>query len=307
MKQELLWGIDLGGTKIECSVLDSSNFNVLYRERLATESAKGADHILSRIKTLVDDAKITIGSQPQIIGIATPGTLDSETELLKNSNTTCLNGLAVKKELETLLGIPIVMANDANCFALAETLLGVIPDKCPQAEVVFGVILGTGVGGGIVVNGQVLNGAHGIGGEWGHIRLETPGNNCYCGSSGCVETVISGPALEKFYKNHSGNSLPLNKIAELVSNDKNAAATLERLIEMFSKAICQVINVLDPDAIVIGGGVGNLDQIYEECPREIEKYIFNHHFKGKLLKPKLGDSAGVFGAAMLTINSNLSK
>lgn len=306
MTQELLWGIDLGGTKIECSVLDKINFDVLYRERLATESDKGADHILSRIKALLDDAISTIGSQPKILGIASPGTLDSETGLLKNSNTTCLNGVPVKKELESLLGIPVLMANDANCFALAETLLGVIPDECPQAEVVFGVILGTGVGGGIVVNGQVLHGTHGIGGEWGHIKLETPGNNCYCGSSGCVETVISGPALESYYESLSGNSLPLSKIAKLTINDENAEATLERLIEMFSRGICQVINVLDPDAIVIGGGVGNLEQIYKDCPTKIEKYIFNHHFKGKLLKPKLGDSAGVFGAAMLTLNSKSS-
>jgi len=303
MSQELLWGIDLGGTKIECVVLDKNNFDVLYRERLATESNKGAAHILSRIKILVDEATIKLNAQPEIIGIGTPGTIDSETGLLKNSNTTCLNGVPIKKELESLLEIPVLIANDANCFALAETLIGVIPDNCPKAEVVFGVILGTGVGGGIVVNGHVLNGLHGIGGEWGHIRLETPGKNCYCGNRGCVETVISGPALEKHYKDLSGNALPLSQIANRQTDDEHAAATLDRLTEMFSKGICQVINVLDPDAIVIGGGVGNLEQIYKDCPAIIEKYIFNHHFNGKLLQPKLGDSAGVFGAAMLTINN----
>lgn len=302
MTQELLWGIDLGGTKIECAVLTKDTFEVQFRERTNTESDKGVAHILSRIQSLVDDTKVATGAAPSVLGIGTPGSLDSETGLLKNSNTTCLNGVPLKKDLEALLGIPVVMANDANCFALAETLHGAIPEECPQAKVVFGVIMGTGVGGGIVVNGKVLNGLHGIGGEWGHIRLETPGEPCYCDSSGCVETVLSGPALERYYTKLSGNSLTLKEIASLSDSDEHAAATIQRLAEMFGRGICQVINVLDPDAIVIGGGVGNIEQLYELAPAEINKHIFNHHFHGKILKPKLGDSAGVFGAAMLTRN-----
>jgi len=300
MTQELLWGIDLGGTKIECAVLTKDTFEVQFRERTNTESDRGVAHILSRIQSLVEDAKIATGTEPKLLGIGTPGTLDSETDLLKNSNMTCLNGVPLNKELEALLGMPVVMANDANCFALAETLLGVIPDKCPEAKLVFGVIMGTGVGGGIVFNGKVLNGLHGIAGEWGHIRLETPGESCYCGNTGCVETVLSGPALERFYTKLSGNSLALKEIASLTEKDEHAGATIQRLAEMFGQALCQVINVLDPDAIVIGGGVGNIEQLYQLAPAEIDQHIFNHHFHGKLLKPKLGDSAGVFGAAMLT-------
>jgi len=299
MSKELIWGVDLGGSKIECAVLKHDSLDVLFRERISTESEGGAAHILSRIATILNQAKKETGRSPQILGIGTPGTLDKSLGVLKNSNTICLNGFPLKIELETTIGIPVSIANDANCFALAETLLGVVPEQCPEAKVIFGVILGTGVGGGVVVNGQILNGLHGIGGEWGHIQLEQGGEDCYCGSKGCVERVISGPALERYYTKLSGNHLPLSDIALRQLSDDHAAATISHLVEMFGKGICQVINVLDPDAIVIGGGVGNLDALYEDGPGEIEKHIFNHSFQGKLLKPSLGDSAGVFGAAML--------
>ncbi|CAG4999072.1 Fructokinase [Dyadobacter sp. CECT 9275] len=297
-----LWGVDLGGTKIECAVLDSdNNLEVVLRKRLPTESAKGYEHILSQIKKLVDLVAEEIGEVPQKVGFATPGVLEPESQLMKNCNTTCLNGMPLAKDLEKILGVPVKLANDANCFALAEALMGSGKDF-PEAEVVFGVIMGTGVGGGLVVHNKIIGGHHGIGGEWGHNILEENGEPCYCGKSGCVEQVISGPALERYYEQVSGEKQSLKTILQQYQEGGNefARATVERLIEFYGKAISTLINVLDPGLIVIGGGVGNIDLLYTEGYEKIKKYIFN---KGivttPILKPKLGDSAGVFGAALL--------
>ena len=297
-----LWGIDLGGTKIECAVLDSNNnLEVVVRMRLPTESAKGYEHILSQIKKLIDMVAEQVGEKPHKIGFATPGVLEPDSQLMKNSNTICLNGKPMQKDLEDLLGIPVQLANDANCFALAESLIGAGKDY-PKAEVVFGVIMGTGVGGGLVVNNKIIGGHHGIGGEWGHNILEENGQPCYCGKSGCVEQVISGPALERYYEQVSGEKLSLKIILEQYNEGKNeyAVATIERLLEYYGRAISTLINVLDPGLIVIGGGVGNIDLLYTAGFERIRKYIFN---KGvvttPILKPRLGDSAGVFGAALL--------
>jgi len=297
-----LWGIDLGGTKIECAVLDShNNLEVVVRMRLPTESDKGYEHILSQIKKLIDMVAGQVGEKPSKIGFATPGVLEPESQLMKNSNTICLNGKPMRKDLEAILGIPVQLANDANCFALAEALIGAGKDY-PKAEVVFGVIMGTGVGGGLVVNNKIIGGHHGIGGEWGHNILEENGDPCYCGKAGCVEQVISGPALERFYEKISGEKLSLKTILEQYNEGKNefAIATIDRLLEFYGRAISTLINVLDPGLIVIGGGVGNIDLLYTAGFEKIKKYIFN---KGvvttPILKPRLGDSAGVFGAALL--------
>lgn len=297
-----LWGIDLGGTKIECAVLDSNNnLEVVVRMRLPTESAKGYEHILSQIKKLIDMVAEQVGEKPRKIGFATPGVLEPDSQLMKNSNTICLNGKPMRQDLEAILGIPVQLANDANCFALAEALIGA-GKEYPKAEVVFGVIMGTGVGGGLVVNNKIIGGHHGIGGEWGHNILEENGAPCYCGKAGCVEQVISGPALERYYEQVSGEKLSLKTILEQYNEGKNehAKATIERLLEYYGKAISTLINVLDPGLIVIGGGVGNIDLLYTAGFERIKKYIFN---KGvvttPILKPRLGDSAGVFGAALL--------
>lgn len=297
-----LWGIDLGGTKIECAVLDSTNnMEVVARMRLPTESAKGYEHILSQIKKLVDMVADEVGEKPSKLGFATPGVLEPDSQLMKNSNTICLNGKPMGKDLEAVLGIPCKLANDANCFALAEALMGAGRDY-PDAEVVFGVIMGTGVGGGLVVNNKIIGGHHGIGGEWGHNILEENGVACYCGKAGCVEQVIAGPALERYYESISGDKMSLKTILEeyQAGNNVHAHATIERLLEFYGRAISTLINVLDPGLIVIGGGVGNIDLLYTEGYERIKKYIFN---KGvittPILKPRLGDSAGVFGAALL--------
>ncbi len=300
MTAELLWGIDLGGTKIEILVMEAFSHQVLVRERIDTEKERGRTHILDNIKRLVDSNARKLRARPEHIGFATPGSLDPVTGLLKNSNTTCLNDTPLKRDLEKLLGVDVTLANDANCFALAETTMGVIPDECPHAEVVFGIIMGTGVGGGIVVDGRVIGGIHGIGGEWGHILLEPDGETCYCGRQGCVETVISGPALERYYEKLAGTALPLAEIAARKASDPNAASTIEHLVSSFARGLCQVLNVLDPDAIILGGGVGNIAALYEEgCMEQINRNIFSESFHGRILKPSLGDSAGVFGAAML--------
>jgi fructokinase len=299
-----LWGIDLGGTKTEGVVLRSpanGTPEVLSRLRIPTEVAKGYGHILNRIARVVEMLREATGLQPDRLGIGTPGTLDPLTQTLKNSNTTCLNGTPIRKDLEQLLGIPVEIANDANCFALAETHLGIIPEVMPEARVVQGLIMGTGTGSGIVINGRVLNGRQGIAGEWGHNFLDLSGGECYCGKTGCVETVISGSALQQYYHSWSGEPLTLPQIVarHRAGTDVHASATVRRLLENFGLAISVVINILDPDAIILGGGVGNIDLLYTEGLAEARKHVFNNRLDTVFLKPKLGDSAGVFGAAML--------
>lgn len=294
-----LWGIDLGGTKIECAVLEN-NIPIL-RRRISTEAGKGYEHIISQVKKLISEAEREINQKPEKIGFATPGVLDSQTQTMKNCNTVSMNGKSMKADLENALQTEVKLANDANCFALAETLLGAGRDF-PNAELVFGVIMGTGVGGGLVVHQQIIEGIHGIAGEWGHNILEENGEECYCGKRGCVEKVISGVALEEYYAKISGRSLKLKQIVEnhLAGNDGFADQTIERLLEFYGRAISTLINVLDPNLIVIGGGVGNIDLLYTEGFERIKKYMFNPgKLKTAIRKPVLGDSAGVFGAALL--------
>jgi predicted NBD/HSP70 family sugar kinase len=300
-----LWGIDLGGTKVEGAVLKSAiDPEVLFRDRLPTEGHLGYQHILGQIKKVVDMMIAKMGYKPAIIGIATPGTLDPGLGLMKNSNSTSLNGKPLKADLERMMAIEFKMANDANCFALAEANMGIAKEKFPNAQVVFGVILGTGVGGGVVVEGKVINGLQGIGGEWGHNFLDESGGPCYCGKSGCVEKILAGPALEKFYAERSGQKKNLKEIHDLykVGNDLHAKETMERMTHFFGLALSVVVNILDPDAIVIGGGVGNIDLIYSDGVKSLQNYIFNSgRLDTPVLRPKLGDSAGVFGAAFLAV------
>lgn len=295
-----LWGIDLGGTKIEGVVLDSDAWDKpLCRRRISTESEKGYDHILAQIARLCETIRAETGLPlPARIGMGTPGVIDPPTRKLKNSNTQCLNGQRLRDDLETKLGVKFVLANDANCFALAEATLGV----ARGFPTVFGIILGTGVGGGIVANGQILSGCHGIAGEWGQIVLDPQGPFSNYGTRGTVEAFIAGPALERFYAERSGQARNLKEIAALAQagDDPHAHITLERLTDYFAKALGIIIDVLDPHAIVLGGGVGNIDALYtEETRKKITAAIFNPRFEAALLKPALGDSAGVFGAAML--------
>jgi N-acetylglucosamine kinase len=297
-----LWGLDLGGTKIEGVVLDPAKpAEPVCRLRLPTGAANGYGHVLDQIEQVVRAMEEASGqSCPDIFGIGTPGAIDPSTNTLKNSNTVCLNGRPLKEDLTKRLKTDIRLANDANCFALAEATLGAAAGE----DVVFGVILGTGVGGGIVVRGQILEGRHGIAGEWGHNPLCGESTPCYCGRAGCVETVLAGPSLERFHRESTGESL---RLPEILSGP-DAAPILLRLREKFGEAIAAVINILDPDAIVIGGGVGNIPALYEPETREaILRHTFNPELRTKILKPTLGDSAGVFGAAMLTNQEDWNK
>ena len=301
-RNNTLWGIDLGGTKIEGIVLKSEdNPEVLCRMRIPTESEKGYTHIISQVKNLVDKMSEELSFVTNKIGIGTPGCLEPSTQTMKNCNTTCLIGKPFKNDLQEKLGIKIEIANDANCFALAEAKFGSVPTVIKNPEVVFGVIMGTGVGGGLVVNGKVVYGMHGLGGEWGHNFLDESGGKCYCGKTGCVETIISGPALEKYYYSISGEKLSLININQHYLNGNNVAAikTIERLHYFFGKAVANVINIVDPETIVLGGGVCNIESLYTKGIKAIEDFIFNDKLETLFLKPKLGDSAGVFGAAGL--------
>ncbi|MEQ8361735.1 MAG: ROK family protein [Cyclobacteriaceae bacterium] len=299
-----LWGIDLGGTKIEGVVLESSqNPKVLSRYRLATESQKGYQHVIAQVGKVIKKLSDELQYSPEQIGMGTPGILDPVTHLMKNCNSTCLNDQPFKNDLQKELNIQFILANDANCFALAETNLGAVKDDFKNPKVVFGVIMGTGVGGGVVFNGKLHEGLHGIGGEWGHNYLHESGGQCYCGKVGCVETVLSGPALEKFYFSLTNDRKILPEIyqAHLDGKNKDASMTIGRLTSFFGQAMSTVVNILDPDVIVIGGGVGNIDAIYNEGVTSLKKYVFNNYLKTAVVKPKLGDSAGVFGAAFLNV------
>jgi len=295
-----LFGIDLGGTKIEGAVVDRARPDrAICRLRLPTEGARGYAHVLRQIGRVVAMLERESGMRrPRCIGFGTPGAIDPASGILKNSNSVCLNGRRLRDDLSRALGVEARIANDANCFALAEAMFGAARGR----RVVMGLILGTGCGGGVVVDGRVLDGLHGIAGEWGHNPIPGERAPCYCGRRGCVETAISGPALERHYRRLSGRSLRLPEIVgRAQGGDRAARATLRRLQSKFGQAIAAVINILDPDAIVIGGGVGNIDILYADSTRRaVLRHLFNPELHTEFLRPTLGDSAGVFGAALLS-------
>lgn len=299
-----LWGIDLGGTKIEGVILESAQRpEVITRIRAATERDQGYEHILENIQKLIGLMKDDSGLVPEQIGMGTPGIIDPLSGLMKNSNTVILNDRKFRVDLEKKIGLNVVITNDANCMALAEAKMGAVPEQSPDAKVVFGVILGTGVGGGVVFDGQLWPGKMGIGGEWGHNFLDESGGPCYCGCSGCVENVISGPALQRYYQSIGGEELSLKAIYDRYKdNEVLAAKTIDRLTHFFGLAISSILNILDPDAIVLGGGVGNIPELYTDGVEKAKEFVFNDRLETQFLKPKLGDSAGVFGAAFLNVN-----
>ena len=289
-------GIDLGGTKIEGVVLDAGGKEIL-RKRIATEREHGYQHILQRIKWLHDELAAAADG-PTTFGIGTPGAVSPRTGLLKNSNTVCLNGQPVKADLEQLLKRPIAMQNDANCFALAEARLGAGRGK----NLVFGVIMGTGCGGGLVHKGEVLTGPQAIAGEWGHMSIDPHGPACYCGKAGCVETFISGGGLENRFAEKYGVRRPLKEVeAAYFAGESQAVEFMQWFFDRFGRALANVIDILDPDIIVLGGGVANFQAIYREGVEQVSKYVFTDHLETPIVRHQLGDSAGVFGAALVGI------
>ena len=288
-------GIDLGGTKIEGVLLSSDN-KIIERKRIHTKQEEGYESIIHRIVKLIKNIK-SISIKDCQIGICTPGALDIKTGILKNSNTVCLIGKPIKADLESELKCSIAIDNDANCFAMAEALLG----SGKNYEIVFGVIMGTGVGGGLVLNRKIHHGRLFIAGEWGHQVLYPNGRDCYCNKKGCVETYLSGPSLEKEWERNSNEFLPLKKIIELYDNRPNDNYTKwkNEFLSNFGIALSNVINIIDPDVVVLGGGLSNINFLYSEGILSVQKNIFSNKTDTPIVSNKLGDSAGVFGAALL--------
>jgi fructokinase len=290
-------GIDLGGTKIEGIVLDGQG-KELFRKRVDTEREKGYAHILGRLKAVHDELAANISGAPHTFGIGTPGVVSPRTGLLKNSNTVCMNGQPVKADLEKLLGRKIEVQNDANCFAMAEALLGAGRGR----KLVFGIIMGTGCGGGIVHNGKILAGAQGIAGEWGHMSINPDGPLCYCGHRGCVETYISGGGLQNLYAGQFGVKRSFREIEnDFLAGDPDAMAFMKIFFKNFGRATANLIDVLDPDVVVLGGGVSKFDALYTEGIAEVAKCVFNDSLETPIVKHQIGDSAGVIGAALIGI------
>ena len=297
-------GVDLGGTKIELIALDGSQ--VRKQCRIATP-AHDYRAIVEAIAQLVDRTEHELGTRCSI-GVGMPGALSQKTHAIKNANTQVLNGQPLDRDLSSRLGREVRVQNDANCFALSEAVDGAARD----AHVVFGVILGTGTGGGIVVGKRCLIGCNAIAGEWGHNPLPWPGAHddpqpaCYCGARGCLETYLSGAGLQRDHQQHTGHVLSAFEIGQQAQHDPGAAASIERYCERLARGLASVINVLDPDAIVLGGGLSLLPQLYERVPRLLRGRVFSDAIETRLVPALHGDSSGVRGAAWLWPEASLA-
>jgi fructokinase len=299
MTSTFRFGVDLGGSKIELAALDAAG-RARHARRIETPAGDYAAPV-EAVASLVDAAERELGASGTV-GVATPGARSLRTGRMRNANSTCLNGKPLKEDLETRLAREVRIANDANCFALSEAIDGAGRD----ARVVFGVILGTGVGGGIVVERRVLVGANAIAGEWGHNPLPLPAPEdlplppCYCGRRGCVETYLSGPGLAADLARAAGVHLGAEEIAQRAeSGDAACAAALERYEARLARALSTVINVVDPEVIVLGGGLSKVRRLYERVPRLWGAHVFSDEVRTRLLPPVHGDASGVRGAAWL--------
>jgi fructokinase len=290
-------GLDLGGTKIEGIILDQ-NLNEIFRKRISTEQEKGYEHILKNIAGLYDDLCAHIKNASHTFGIGTPGAISARTGLMKNSNTTCLNGKAFKADLEKKLKRKIKIENDANCFAMAEAIMG----AGKGAEMVFGVIMGTGCGGGIIYKGDLISGLQSIAGEWGHMTIDPNGPHCYCGKNGCVETYISGGGLENRFEDLTGERKPLKVIIDNYrKGNEKEVILINSFFDAFGRSLSNIINIIDPDIVILGGGLSNIDELYKQGIEKVGNYIFNDSLETKIVKNQCGDSAGVWGAALIGI------
>jgi len=290
----LRFGIDLGGTKTEGAILDPDG-SVVFRERIATDSSTyeavlaGIESVYRRMRGHARDAAHTLG-------VGTPGAVSPRTHLLKNANTTCLNGMPLAQDLRRRLGRDLTIMNDANCFALAEALHGAGHGR----RVVFGVIMGTGCGGGVVIDGRVHAGLQSIAGEWGHTSIDPNGPACYCGSRGCVETYISGSGLEQRYADAADQRLATGAIvAGWRAGEPRCTAAMGDFFSHFGRAVANLIAVLDPDVIVLGGGLSNVDELYTRGAAEVARCVFSDSLETPIVRNALGDSAGVIGAALV--------
>ena len=295
------FGIDLGGTKIELLALDE--LGERYRERVATPHESYAK-TLETIVALVNNAEATLG-EAGTVGIATPGAISRaparNAGRIKNANSTCLNGQPLVDDLQRLLGREVRIENDANCFALSEATDGTAADSSN----VFGVIIGTGTGSGICINGQIVTGANAIGGEWGHNPLpwpeanELPGHACYCGRRGCIETWLSGPGVARHFLEDTGRAMSMPDIVANAPNDADCEAALLAYEIRLARSLATIINILDPEVIVLGGGLSNVSRWYSAVPKIWGNYVLSDHVATRLVPPRFGDSSGVRGAAWL--------
>jgi fructokinase len=300
---ELVIGVDVGGTKTEAVVAhrrpEGLALEVVARRRVPTAAERGYDAVLAAVAELVVEtargSSLDLARVP--IGVGMPGGTTRRGGLVKNCNAVCLNGRPFRADLERVLGRRVAFDNDANCFALAEARIGAARDYVDG--VVFGVILGTGVGGGIVIRGEPWRGAQGIAGEWGHHVIESGGRACYCGNHGCLERYLSGPVIEDAYAERAGIRLSLAEIAARRAWDAHAEAAVQGLVDAFGRGLANLVAVLDPSAVVLGGGVSNLELLYDEGVARVAEYVFNDELITPVLRNELGDSAGVLGAALI--------
>ncbi len=298
VKQSFRSGIDLGGSKTEVVVLDQ-HLEVRHRRRVKTPS-KDYQSILSTIAELIFEADTIFGCQLPV-GIGTPGAISPKNGLLRNSNTICMNDMPFKSDIEDRLQRRVEVQNDANCFVLSEARNG----AAKMASVVFGVIIGTGTGGGLVVNGELLEGKHRIAGEWGHNPMpwQQDGESnelCYCGKYNCIETFLSGPGLSNRYQKQLGEHLNSEQIVKAAcEGDPSAVQMMDRYYDQFTRALAHVINILDPDIIVLGGGMSRIETIYDEIQQRLGNYVFSDYLTTPVVAAEHGDASGVFGAAML--------
>jgi fructokinase len=308
MHATLALGLDLGGTKMEAVVVTRAAghaIDVVERRRVCTERDRGYDAVLETACELIGATARSAGADPREIpiGVGMPGSITRQGGLVKNSNTVCLNGRPFREDLSAKVGRPILFENDANCFALAEARLGA--GRAYADGIVFGVIMGSGVGGGVVAFGKPWGGPQGIAGEWGHHAVGPregalgPRPRCYCGGQGCLELYLSGVAVEAEYERRSGSRRRLADIAALRDRDPHARAAIDEMLEAFGRGLANVIDILDPSAVVLGGGVSNLDLFYTEGVERVKRHVFNDELTTPVLRHELGDSAGVLGAALL--------
>jgi len=289
-------GIDLGGTKTEAILLDPSD-SVRHRKRIKTPGAQGYSAILKSLSGLIAETRRHIPSGSACtIGIGIPGAICKNTQLVQNANTTCLIGKPFQNDLEAILNQKIHMENDANCFTLAESREG----AAKGYDLVFGVIMGTGCGGGLYINWSIRKGLHQIAGEWGHFSIDPEGVDCYCGNRGCIETKISGSGVESAYLKKYKKAL---KMQEIVDGFRNKAPDctdiFSRFLDDFGRSLGGLISILDPDAVVLGGGLSNIEELYSAGYNKVQQYAFHRQIETPVLKNKMGDSAGVYGAAWL--------
>lgn len=289
-------GIDVGGTKIEGIVLDKDDNECIRLKYANPRSSYTA--IVQRIVDLYQALALSIGNAAHTLGIGTPGSISPKTGLLRNCNTTQLNGHPLYHELERRIGKPFAIENDANCFALAEAQLG----AAKEYEDVLALVLGTGVGSGLIVRGQLVSGRNRIAGEWGHMTLDPQGPQCYCGRRGCVESYLSGPALERQYTQITSQKLSTEQIVHRARfDDQDARRIIDHFTEYFAQAVASAVALVDPQVIVIGGGLASIDDIYTKGAHRLRKLVFSDFYETPILRNQLGNSAGVIGAAMIGI------